>query len=262
MTDLTHEVIGAGAPILFVPAAIGDRRQWDALRDDLARDHLVITYDVRAYGDSPDPTQDYFDHEDAIAVLAAYDVDHALVVGASNGGRIAADLAAAAPDHVTALVLIGPALPGVSWEPWPDTVAQLERAEALMEAGDVEAATAVDVEVFIVGSGRTRSDVDAMFLDDGQRWARATLERERTHMDAGEPQEIDPPLRERLGQIEVATAVLVGAHDHPRMQEIAHRYADGIPGASLEVVEGTAHLPHVERPDVVAAAVRRHESRS
>ena len=116
--------------------------------------------------------------------------------------------------------------------------------------------------VFIVGSGRTRSDVDAMFLDDGQRWARATLERERTHMDAGEPQEIDPPLRERLGQIEVATAVLVGAHDHPRMQEIAHRYADGIPGASLEVVEGTAHLPHVERPDVVAAAVRRHDSRS
>ncbi len=260
MTDLVHEAVGAGAPILLVPAAIGDRRQWAALRDDLSGDHRVITYDVRAYGGSPDPTSDYFDHEDAASVLDAHGVERAVVVGASNGGRIAADLAAMAPERVAALVLVGPALPGVSWESWPDTVAELQRQEALLESGDVDGTAAVDVDLFVVGTGREPGDVDASFLAEATTWARDTIRREQGHMDAGEPQEIDPPLRERLGSIGVHTVVLVGAHDHPRMQESARRYATGIPGASLTTVPGAAHLPHVERPDVVATAVRVHGS--
>jgi pimeloyl-ACP methyl ester carboxylesterase len=42
--------------------------------------------------------------------------------------------------------------------------------------------------------------------------------------------------------------VLVGEHDVADMHEIADRIATAVPGARLELIDGTAHLPSMERP--------------
>ena len=52
----------------------------------------------------------------------------------------------------------------------------------------------------------------------------------------------------RLGRVRVPTLVVVGDLDTPQTLEAADALALGIPGARLEVVEGTAHLPNMERP--------------
>ncbi len=53
----------------------------------------------------------------------------------------------------------------------------------------------------------------------------------------------------------VPVRVLVGDHDRLTPPAHARALVEALPGASLQVVEGTGHMVIVERPDAVAAAV-------
>src|SRR5918997_6752639 len=61
------------------------------------------------------------------------------LVGASYGGLVCLDFAATHPELVTALVLLDAPLPDHEWS--DDLVAYAEREEPLLEAGELEAAT-------------------------------------------------------------------------------------------------------------------------
>lgn len=106
---LAFEVAGpADAPaVLFVHAGVATRVMWDPQFADLARDHRVIRYDTRGYGDSPGEPIDYSESDDLLRVLDAAEAERAVVIGASRGGRFALDAALAAPDRVCGLVLVG-----------------------------------------------------------------------------------------------------------------------------------------------------------
>lgn len=256
MTDLALEVGGDGPPLVFVHAAIGDRRQWDDLIDRLPG-YTAIRYDVRGFGASPDPDADFHDHEDALAVLDHVGVDRAVVVGASNGGRIAADLAVEAPDRVAGLVLVSAALPGQEWGPEYD--APSEEFDRLMAAGDYDRAAAIDRDIFLAGPKRSLDDVDPDLVARLTPWFQQTSRREATQFARGEPQPVEPPLRDRLGEIVAPTLVLVGEHDPEPVRDAARRYADGAADATGPIeIAGSGHLPAVERPDVTAAHVRAH----
>ena len=60
---------------------------------------------------------------------------------------------------------------------------------------------------------------------------------------------------ERLGEIAVPAAVLVGEHEMPGFRAYSEEAAAGIPGAGLQVFEGGGHLLPLEEPERVAAAI-------
>jgi 3-oxoadipate enol-lactonase len=64
--------------------------------------------------------------------------------------------------------------------------------------------------------------------------------------------------RERVGEIEAPTLVIVGADDPVTAPSDVELLVGGIPAARLVVLDGTAHLANVERPDAFAAAVSEH----
>ena len=70
---LSYDVAGEpSAPaIVFVHAGVATRAMWDPQFDDLARDHYVIRYDTRGYGESPGDDTGFADRTDLIAVLDA-----------------------------------------------------------------------------------------------------------------------------------------------------------------------------------------------
>jgi pimeloyl-ACP methyl ester carboxylesterase len=49
--------------------------------------------------------------------------------------------------------------------------------------------------------------------------------------------------------------LIVGALDHKYVQ-VGREMAAAIPGAALEIVDGTGHTVHLERPEAFAATLR------
>jgi pimeloyl-ACP methyl ester carboxylesterase len=66
----------------------------------------------------------------------------------------------------------------------------------------------------------------------------------------------DPGLRDRLPGITMPALVVWGAADRMIPVEHGRAYAEGIPGARLRIIASAGHLPQLEAPDELLAAVR------
>ncbi len=258
MTDLAYDVAGDGPPLVLVPAGIGSRHQYERVAGDLAADFTVISLDPRGQGESPNPASDFYDHEDALAVLADAGFERASWVGASNGGRIVADVAATTPDAVASLVLLAPALPGGAWQDFPDDLERLHEADRALQDGDFDTTARIHADLFFVGRDRTLQDLPAPLPQRVMGLLMAAAAREMGAWDGGQPREIDPPLRQRLGDITAPTLVAVGTHDHPAIHEAARRYREALPNVAGMSIQGVAHFPAYEAPAVTAELIRDH----
>jgi pimeloyl-ACP methyl ester carboxylesterase len=128
-TKAFYEVFGRGEPtILLLPTwSIIHSRHWKMQVPYLARHYRVVTFDGRGNGRSDRPTtpEAYADREfvdDAVAVMDATETSRAVVVGFSNGGRWALQLAAWHPERVLGLAVIGPMIElgdGIPWSSLP-----------------------------------------------------------------------------------------------------------------------------------------------
>jgi len=250
------EVRGDGEPtVVLVHAGITDRTLWDREFAALGERGRVVRYDVRGFGRSADPDGDYFDHDDLLGVMDAVGARRAVLVGASNGGRIVLDTAVSAPDRVLGLVLVGSALPGTPMSPELD--ARFDAEDAALAAGDIARAHEINMGLWIDGTGRGPGDVAADVRRRAAAWLAAVLPRQADQIarQAGDAGLLSPPVRGRLGDITVPTLIIVGAHDIPYTRLAAQDLARLIPHSRLTVVDGAAHLVNVEQPDAFARAL-------
>ncbi|HEX3829051.1 MAG TPA: alpha/beta fold hydrolase [Sporichthyaceae bacterium] len=116
-------VAAAGAPagpdmpvVLAVHGITGSHRSWSPVVRNLGTDISVLAPDLRGRGGSaalPPPYGMAAHVADLLAVLDHFGVRRAVLAGHSMGAYVATRLAAAAPDRVSAAVLVdgGPALP-------------------------------------------------------------------------------------------------------------------------------------------------------
>jgi pimeloyl-ACP methyl ester carboxylesterase len=56
--------------------------------------------------------------------------------------------------------------------------------------------------------------------------------------------------------IRVPTTFAVGSEDRSTPPDLVRSAADLVPGAGFEVIDGAAHLPPLDRPDIVANLIR------
>jgi pimeloyl-ACP methyl ester carboxylesterase len=254
---LGTESYGSGAPtVLLVHAGVTDQRAWAHAVDSLSGAHC-LTFDARGYGRTTYVPQDGWSAvDDTLAVLDAYDVPSAVVIGASMGGRTSIDLALEHPDRVQALVLIGPAVSGAPEPTYePEVLALDEEWETAEERGDQAALNRLDARVWLDGptapEGRVTGEARELFLEMNGR-----------ALDAAEPGERreDAAAWERLGEIAVPVLVMVGEHDLRYIKENCAHVVRSIAGARLVELPGVAHLPHLEGDETtlreIAAFVR------
>jgi len=234
---------GPDTPALLIHAGVTDKRSWAPLIDLLGQQRRCIAYDSRGYGETTATPEDVSLIGDALAVVDACDIDCAVVVAASMGGRTAIDLALAHADRVAALVLIGAAVsgsPGVDVEP-PDQERLFVALEAAEAAQDLTEVNRLEAWLWLDGAaapeGRVGGEVRELFLAMNAIALAAP--------DLGEL--IRPePAWPRLEQIACPTLVIVGSLDIDNVHFDAHALADRVPGARLVELGGTAHLPHME----------------
>jgi pimeloyl-ACP methyl ester carboxylesterase len=224
--------------VLLLHAGIADRRMWEPQVEALeAAGHRALAPDLPGFGDSPlDPgTIAYVDF------AASFLGRPSTVVGCSFGGRIALELAAARPDLVERLVLIGAGLG--AWD-WSDSAqAGFAEEEEVIARGDLAAAAAQQARMWLADDAapEVRKLTEAMVLRSYEQ--QLPVE--------GQVKAVWPDVsaETRLAEIAAPTLVVVGTEDVEDITAMAEKLAAEIPGARLATIEGAGHLPSLERPD-------------
>jgi len=232
-------------PMVFLHAGVADTRMWpDVL--SFGRDRLCVVYDRRGFGKTQSPDEPFSHAADLGRVLDSFGKRRAILVGCSQGGRIAIDFALANPGRVSGLVLVSTAISG---DQWPETlggkldelVAEWERVEA---TADRAAMNEFEARVWLDGPlappGRVAKAQRQIFLAMNQ----IVLEREGTLSSESEP----PSALGALASIEVPTLVVSGGFDFPHIVGRCLQIANKIPGAKCVELPDVAHLPPLEAP--------------
>ncbi len=246
--QLYYVVEGTGPPLVLLHAGVSDHQMWDAVVPAFRDRYQVIRYDHRGFGQSSLPTGPFSLHDDLYGLLGHLGVTAATVVGVSIGARVALDFTLTHPALVTALVPVAAGLGGRT--PTAEDKAVYAPMEAAYEAKDLERILELETELWLVGPGRkpgqaVAPDLRARF----QAIERANLAREMAGEGAeSQPVPLDPPARDRLGEIQVPTLVIVGDADVPDCVEDATRIAAGIVGARAVVLPNVAHMVPMEAP--------------
>ena len=141
----------AGAlPLVLLHAGIADRRMWDPLWDELTTERDAIRVDLRGFGESVSKPAGPLDPvADVLATLA--DVPRFDLVGASYGAGVAVELALAAHERVASLLLSGPGGSLID-EVTPGLRAFWDAENAAIEAGDLDAAVAANLDTWLSGA--------------------------------------------------------------------------------------------------------------
>lgn len=236
---------GMGPPVLFLHAGVADSRMW---RDQMGLDGFhTISFDQRGFGRTSWVAEPYANRTDALALLDHLEVERAVVVGSSNGGEAAMQMALVAPERVSGLVLVGSAPRG--WEPdggWDDEPLW-DEGVAAVKAGDFERAVDIDAQIWLAGPGRSLDEIDPELVRLFKEMDRVPVATE-TERDLY-VQTLEPPTNDQLDRIEAPTLAMVGEHDFRDLIESAHYLAERLSDRPPLILEGAAHLPSVEVPD-------------
>ena len=224
---------------------VADSRMWEGQWEFFARSHRVLRYDMRGFGRSPLPPETYSHARDLIHLLTEMGVMRATLVGASLGGRVALEVAAARPDLVSALVLVGTVVPGHVWSDEIESFAAAE--DAAIERGDIDAAVEINLTTWVDGT-RPSDAVDPTVRALVGEMQRLAFELQLAAGEEAGEQPLAPEVGARLAEIGQPVLVVVGEDDHADIHDIAMRLVAELPEARYELIPRAAHVVPLERP--------------
>ena len=106
--NLWYRITGDGEPVMQIHGAGFGHFNLDPATPEISKHFKVVDYDMRGYGLSDRPIQDY-DMEvwadDLAGLMAALDIEQAHIHGTSMGGMIAIVFAGKYPDRTTSVVI-------------------------------------------------------------------------------------------------------------------------------------------------------------
>lgn len=239
---------GKGEAIIFLHAGVADKRMWLEQLNAFSHAYHVIAYDRRGYGETLAPDEAFSHVEDLRQILEHFGIARVVLVGCSQGGRVAIDFALQFPQQVSALVLIAPAVSGApAPESFPETIAEkLEALDNAEEAKDIDLVNRIEANLWLDGpmsqAGRVSGEVRELFLAmNGIALRHPELRGEKSL----------PSAYERVADLAMPTLIIWGELDFPHVKERCHYLADTIPLAEAQELPGTAHLPSLEQAQQV-----------
>jgi len=223
-------------PLLLLPGMLCDARLWAPQIASLSAMRWVCVPTIA--------------HADSVEALAAGILSEApprfALAGLSMGGIVAMEIVRQAGDRVARLALLDTNPLGESDKVRASREPQI--AEAL--AGGLEALIRRDLWPVYLHAGSDRQDILDLALEMALAQGPAVFERQSRALQTR------PDQQETLKGYGGPTLILCGEDDrlcpvkrHTLMHEL-------VPGSTLVVVPGAGHLPTLETPDAVCAAMR------
>lgn len=236
-----------GIPVVFLHAGVCDHRMWAHEVETFAAEGFrTLAYTRRGFGDATSPDKPFSHLDDLEAVLAHFGIHAAVLVGCSMGGGLAIDFALRHPGRTAGLVLVGTAVTGGDYD-LSDSDRQMDAVlEDAEERGDPEFQNRVDAHAWLDGprsaNGRVGGAVRELFFDMNLK--ALTKQPPLT-------QEIKrPSARDRIAQIGAPALLVAGDLDFNYILSRHDGLSEDLPNAFAVILEGTAHLPNLERPDL------------
>lgn len=233
---------GAGPSLLFLHAGEGlaPRLPW---LDLLAKHYRVIAPHHPGFGNSELP--DWFATVDDLAYLyldlaAQLDLKDAILVGASFGGWVAAEMAVRDTARFARLALVAPLgikVGGVNERDFADLHSLSEEAGLALAWADP-------------AKGR----IDYTKLPETEL-AAIVRGREALALFGWKPYMHNPRLKNWLHRIDLPTQLIWGAKDGVVSPAYAEAWRSRIAGAGAQMLPDAGHYPHWEQPEAFAAAL-------
>lgn len=223
-------------PVVFLPGVMCDARvfapQWAALSP-----HRAVTLAPVTDGERIE--------EIASRLLDVLPWKFAMA-GVSMGGIVAMEILRRAPDRVTRVALMDTNPLAET----PESAANYEPVIIKLKAGLIEDAVAAMLGPDVLAPGQTRAGVMALVTDMAKHLGADTIiaqiravQRRRDYQAT-------------LRRCKVPALLLCGEHDRLTPVKRHAFMAELMPNARLEVIEAAGHLPMLEKPNAVTAAVR------
>jgi pimeloyl-ACP methyl ester carboxylesterase len=242
---LHHEQRGEGPPVVFLHAGIVDSRMWEP-QWTAWHGFRLVRCDLPGFGASPPRAGPTCAAAEVATLLDALALGPARLVGCSFGARLALELAVARPDLVAALVLVGASMPGAP--PTDDVRAFSAAEEALLAAGDLDAAVELNVATWFDGPRRGPDSAHAAPRAAVTEMCAHAFAQQLPLLAELEYRELVLDLPDRLADVAVPALVVVGDEDVDWMLDSAPLLAETLPRAGLAALTGAAHFPSLERP--------------
>jgi pimeloyl-ACP methyl ester carboxylesterase len=220
--DMYYAEFGQGEPVLLIHGGLANSDFWASQVRDLSADHLVIIADSRGHGRST-RTETPFSYDlmtaDYLALLDHLHIRKTKVVGWSDGGIIALDLARAHPDRVSKVVAQAAnySTAGVRPDVMENKTVQLfdEMAKTSYEK---LSATPNEFPQLIERISTMWSTQPEWGIDD-------------------------------LQKIQVPVTVVLGDHDEAIRRDHTEEMVKAIPGANLVILKDVSHFAMLQDPD-------------
>ena len=249
-----HMFAGALPPILGLHGFTGSGLDFAPLAAQLERQ--LVCPDLVGHGGTEAPTAlaDYSMSRVVsclVGMLNEMKLARLPVIGHSMGGRVALQLAFAAPERVSALVLVG-ATPGFKTreERRARRFSDSLLASEILKEGVEAFADRWEALPLIASQGRIASP-----------WGERMRARRRANLAQGLAGSLRgmgsgrmPSLWGRLTELAVPTLLITGEGD-TRFTDVARDMVGLIPKASLTVLRDAGHCAHLERPFEAAAQI-------
>jgi pimeloyl-ACP methyl ester carboxylesterase len=255
-TELHYRVRGDhGPPLLLIMGFGAGADEWDALAEDLARDHRVLAFDHAGLGGSgPVPNRldmpTLVEHVDALLDHVGWDAAH--IVGMSMGGMVAQHYALERSERVRSASLLVSSAHGptalrttrAAYRKLPRLVLGKERARARAVA-----------ELLHGSLGESRLGMDALIDKQLRLVGFAPFRVLRAHWQAI----LGHDTRRRLPGLDLRVPMLIigASEDCVIPASETDRLAGLLPAARLRWVDGAGHNVHQDATPEVAGALRR-----
>lgn len=238
-------VPGAKRTVIFLHAGVADSRMFSSQVAALSDRYSVASFDRRGFGRTVTANEPFSHVNDLFSLARSMDAESKVLVGCSQGARVALDYTLQFPDSVNALVLISATYSGADPahldEGESELVNQIDTAE---QSGDLDEVNRLEAHLWLDGprceEGRVSGSVRELFLDMNGGALRAPNFTQRR-----EP----PSAATRLSEIRCPVLLVEGDQDVSFIRARHDRLETSIGDCRRMVVAGAAHLLSLEKPE-------------
>lgn len=245
-TELHYLEAGEGPLVILLHGLVETAHQWHLVMEQLSAHFYVIALDQIGFGYSAKPLLSYriktlIDFLDGFCQVLG--IQEVALVGAGIGGWVAATFALQYPNRVNHLALVNAHLSSTMLE--QSSLVTLQPPSVRDHAQQLLQALFYNNLRFVTEHAIDQRFTQQMLINDGY-----TKQQLIQSICRGEDR-----LDNRFTELTLPTLIVHGQNDRFTSSTWSEHLYRQLPNAQLTLIDRCGHLPHVEQPDVLSAAL-------